>query len=305
LLLTLRTGLLSLIFLAVPVLAQDPPVQNPPPPAVPPPTQVEPTPPIPKPVIKNPEKPVPPPDLHEHDTGGDIFSIEPIYWLTHAAPRIAQGHANLALDPGDLGLPDRSKEALGVEITIPVTHEDSFDITAFSVKGQGNSVLHETEAFYGNLFAVGDVLATNYYTQAYKVSWNYLTWPYPSNLAKFRFKTLYEVQYVKIGQGFDAPGDVNAAPAYGLKSMIRPTFGIGLEYHPARRLRLEFKTSGFGTPHHGDIWGAEGNLVFRGWHFEAVAGGRIFHYKTSPQADQYYSQTMFGPYGGLRFLWKP
>jgi len=310
LLLTFRISLLSFFLLILPLRAQDPP-QNPPatppqaPPAVPSPATVEPTPPIPKPVVKIPEKPIPPPDLHEHDTGGDGFSIEPIYWLTHAAPTIRQGHANQALDPGDLVFPDRSKFGPGIEVTVPTTHEDSLDFTMFVVKGQGNSVLGETEAFFGNLYAVGDTLATNYTTTSVKLSWNYLTFPYPSNGAKFRFKTLYEVQYVKIGSSYDAPQDVNAGPVYGLKSMVRPTFGAGIEYHPLRRVRFEAKASGFAIPHHGDIWGGEASLVVRGWHFEAMVGARIFHFKTSPQEDQYFTQTLWGPYGGIRFLWRP
>jgi hypothetical protein len=312
-LLTFRTSLLAFFLLILPLCAQDPP-QNPPPtppqqqtppPTVPSPATVEPTPPIPKPVVQTPTKPVPPPDLHEHDTGGDGWSVEPIFWLTHAAPTVRQGLANQALDPGNLAFPDRSKFSEGVEITVPTLHEDSLDFTAFVVKGQGNSVLGTSEAYFGNLYAVGDTLATNYYTKSYKLSWNYLTYPYPSNGAKFRLKTLYEIQYVSIGSSFDAPGDVNAAPIYGTSSLFRPTFGAGFEYHPVRRVRFEMKASGFALPHHGDIWGSEASLVVRGWHFEASAGARIFHYKTSPQEAQYFTQTMWGPYGGIRFLWRP
>ncbi len=278
--------------------AQDQPPPTPPPQ---PPAPIEPTPVIPKPVVQLPPvKPPPPPSTYEYDTGGDTWSIAPVYWLTKSAPTIRQGLANTALDPGDLGFPGRSKYGYGIEITVPTGHENSVDFTFFQVKAQGNSILGQTEAFFGTLYAGGDHLASSYYAQSLKLSWNYLTYPYPSNHAKFRLKTLWEVQYVKIGSSFDAPGDINAAPVSGVKSLIRPTLGLGFEYHPIKRVRLEFKASGIAFPHRGDIYDGEAGLVVAGYHFEVAAGGRIYHFKTSPQADQYFTQTMFGPYLELR-----
>jgi hypothetical protein len=172
------------------------------------------------------------------------------------------------------------------------------------LKGQGNSVLGVSEAYFGDLYAINDVLATNWATKSYKLSWHYLTYPYPSAGAKFRLKTLYEFQYASIGSGFNAPADVNAAAVFGTKSIIRPTFGLGIEYHPMRRVRFEASLSGIGLPHHGDMYDAEASLVVRGPHFEFLAGGKIFHLKTTPQADQYFTQTIFGPYAGLRLIWK-
>jgi len=279
--------------------AQD---QPPPTPVPQPPAPVEPTPSIPKPTVQlPPPKPPAPPSTYDYDTGGDNISIEPFYWLTKSAPLIRQGQANQALDPGDLGFPGRSKDALGFDITVPTPRENSVEFRVFQVKAQGNSILGESEAFFGTLYAVGDVLATNYYVDNLKLSWNYLTYPYPSNHAKFRLKTLWEMQYTKIGSSFDAPGDVNAAPVSGVKSLFFPTFGLGVEYHPIKRVRLEAKASAFAIPHHGDLYDAEASLVVTGLHFEISAGGRVFHFKTSPQADQFFTQTLWGPYLGIRF----
>lgn len=240
----------------------------------------------------------------ERDTGGDVYSVEPIYWLVHKAPSLAQGHANQDLDPGNLNFPGRSKAALGLVITAPTGHENSLQFTYFEVKGQGNTILNNTYQFFTTQYAVGDVLATNYHTVDYKLSWHYLTYPYPSAGAKFRLKTLYEIQYASVRGSFDAPADVNAVPTEGIKSIFRPTFGLGIEYHPMRRVRFEATASGMAWPQHGDIWDADASLVVRGPHFELLLGGRAFHVKTTPQADQYYTQTLIGPYGGLRFIWK-
>lgn len=312
----LRTGILCLCACAglIPLRAQNsnppqqPPVQQPPvtqPPTVPPPGGVEPTAPIPKPEVQLPApKPAPPTKPAERDTGGDVWSIEPMYWLTHAAPSTGAGKTNTDFDPADLGFPGHSKESLGVAITVPTGREDSLEFSGFEVRGQGNSVLPETKAFFGNIYAVGDTLATGWYVRAYKVSWNYLTWPYPSNNAKIRFKTLYEFQYISSGAHFDAPGDVNAAPVVAQKSIMRPTLGLGLELHPVKHIRFEVKGSGMAFPHHGDIWDAEAALAARVWKIEVLGGARILHYKTTPGADAFFMQTMWGPYGGLRLIWK-
>lgn len=269
-----------------------------------PPGGVEATPPVPKPTVQVPVPRPPPPVTTERDTGGDNFSIEPFYWLARSAPTIAQGHANTDFDPGALGFPGHSKFADGVFITVPTGHENSFEFRFFQQTGQGNSVLGTTEQFFTTQYAIGDVLATNYRVSNYKLSWNYLTWPYPSAGAKFRFKTLYEIQYAAVRGSFDAPADVNAVPTEGIKSIIRPTLGAGIEYHPARHVRFEAKLSGMGFPHHGDLYDGEASLVGGGPHFELLAGARIFHLKTSPTSDQYYKETLWGPYVGLRLIWK-
>jgi hypothetical protein len=281
-----------------------PPATPPAQPTTQPPGGVEATPPVPKPTIQLPVPRPPPPVTTERDTGGDNFSIEPFYWLTHSSPTVAQGHANTDFDPGALGFPGKSKFADGVFITVPTGHENSFEFRFFQQTGQGNSVLGTTEQFFTTQYAIGDVLATNYRLSSYKLSWNYLTYPYPSAGAKFRFKTLYEFQYAAIRGSFDAPADVNAVPTEGIKSIIRPTLGAGIEYHLARRVRFEAKLSGMGFPHHGDLYDGEASLVGGGPHFEFLLGARIFHLKTSPTSDQYYTETLWGPYAGLRLIWR-
>ena len=271
----------------------------------PPPGGIEPTPPIPKPEVTLPaQKTAPPTQPHEHDTGNDLWSIEPIYWLTHSAPSTGAGATNEDPDPADLGFPGHSKESLGVAVTFPTGHEDSVEITAFEVRGQGNSYLQQTKAFFGNIYAVGDTLATGWYVRSYKLSWNYLMYPYPSNGAKIRYKALFDFQYITSGAHFDAPADINAAPVVGEKSIMRPLLGGGIEMHPVSHVRFEVKGSGIGFPHHGDIYSGEASLAIRVWKAEVLGGARYLHYKTSPGSDAFFSQTMWGPYAGLRLIWK-
>ncbi len=282
--------------------------QDTPPPQQPPPT-VPGTPPTAKPKVEVPPEPqgqpskAPPP---ERDTLGDSISIMPFYWYTTQQPDLHKGHGSASTTtlPGEFNFNGHLKYAYGGVITIPTTRENSLQFTYFRRLDQGNTVLGTEHSYFGQVFAAGDVVAAHYTIQSFKLSWNYLTYPYPSAGAKFRLKTLWEVQYATIKSNFDAPADANASPAEGRKSIVLPTLGLGIEYHASKHVVFEAKGSGFGIPHHADIWDTEANLVFRASHFELVAGGKAWHFKTSPQGDYYYTATMIGPYGGLRYIFK-
>jgi hypothetical protein len=295
-----------------PATQQAPPAQQAPPTQQAPPGPTPPsapgTPPIPKPVVQMPSAPPPgtvkPPVSHEHDTGGDAFSIELFGWLSQTSPTIKGGQSTTVADPGDIHFPGSGKLAEGVIVTYPTTHENSLEFTYFQAGGQGNVGLGITENFFGNDFTAGDTVATNWHVKAMKLSWNYLTYPYPSDGAKFRVKTLWEVQYVGVNGSFDAPADVNAVSTQGGKSIVLPTFGLGGEYHPAKRLRLEVKASGFGILHHAVIWDGEASAVLRLGKIEALLGERLLHYKSSPKSDEFFNQTLGGPYVGLRWVFR-
>jgi hypothetical protein len=299
----LSTGILCVCLLhsTARIFAQEPPPQQPPPAQQP---TAPGTPPTVKPTVQMPPTPPKPPVSKDRDTGGDALSIEALGWYTTSSPTIKPGHTVTVTDGGDLHFPGKSKYAEGVILSVPTTRENSLEFTIFQAKGQGNKVLTSTQNYFGNDFFVGDTLASNWRVRAMKLSWNYLTYPYPSNGAKFRVKTLWEVQYANIKTGYDAPLDVNTTPTTGTKAILLPTFGMGIEYHPAKRLRLELKGSGFGLPHRSVIWDAEGSAVLRLGKVEALAGARIYHYKTSAKKDEYFNQTLGGPYVGLRIVFR-
>ncbi len=267
----------------------------PPPPATPARPQVQQTP-----------APASPPGIQERDTGGDVLSFEPFFWLTTQTPPLLRlGHfSNGQTNSGELKFPGRSKFGYGGVVTVPTGKENSLQFSYFRIQGQGTRTDSQALTLFGNNFAAGDFYATTYLLQNLKLSWNYLTFPYPSRGAKFRVKTLWELQYMWVNSTIYAPYDINAIPTVGMKDIIYPTFGLGIEYHPAKALRLEAKFSGFAFFHHSDIWDAEASAVFRAGNFEAFLGGKAYHFKTSPTADQYFSDTMWGPSVGLRWIWR-
>jgi hypothetical protein len=205
---------------------------------------------------------------------------------------------------GNLDLGGQSRHGEGLLLTFPTGSENSLQASYFRVRGGGNTTAPQDLTLFGNPFLKGDLLNTSYNLQNFKISWNYLTYPHPSNGARIRIKTLWEFQYVSVKPRVEAPFDENAIGSGDGKSIFMPTLGLGLESHLGKRVYLEFKGSGFGLLHRSAIWDAEGSAVFRSGPLELLLGGKAFHYKTSPRDNQYLIDTVWGPYVGLRWILK-
>jgi len=257
-----------------------------------------------------------PPKKEDRDTGGDFYSIEPIFWLVKEPPVLRLGYAGEftknaygmtiynQTTPGNLDFPGGSKYGDGIMVTVPTPKENSVQFTYWRIQGHGNTTAATDLILFSNSFPMGDALVTSYAFQDYKLSWNYLSYPYPSHGSRFRFKTLWEFQFLNISTFTAAPLDVNAVNTTGDKHIFLPTLGAGIEYHLAKSLLFELKASGFGIIHHMDIWDTEASLVWRTGHLEAFVGAKAFHFKTSPKADQYFTDTLLGPAVGLRWIFK-
>jgi hypothetical protein len=280
--------------------------QNPPPQQQTPPSAPA-TPPSTKPTVQMPPAQPGQPAVSPtpvRDTEGDEISIMPFYWMTSAQPHMLQARGSTVTQPGTYDFPKDKNYALGAVLTVPTGHENSLQFTYFRKQSQGNQTLTQDQVYFGNFFASGDTVAGRYTMQYMKLSWNYLAYPYPPAGAKFRFKTLFEVQYVGMDAGFDAPADANAITTQGRKNLILPALGAGIEYHLLPHVVFEAKASGFGILHHADLWDAEANLIVHASHLELLVGGKAFHFKTSPNGDNYFYMTMYGPYAGLRYNFK-
>ena len=243
--------------------------------------------------------------------------MEPFYWLTKSPPVLRLGRASESYFsnitgtfvpgqtvPGNLNFPGGSRGATGVLVTIPTGHENSLQFTYFRILGDGDTFAGQDLLLFGNPFTQGDQLITNYKIQNFKLSWNYLTYPFPSSGAKLRIKTLWEIQYTKVFSSIDAPADAYAITTQATKSIVFPTFGLGIEYHKSEHLYFEAKGSGFGVPFRADIWDIEGSFVYRIGRVEIFGGGKGYHFKTSPQDNQYFTDTLWGPYAGVRWIFR-
>jgi hypothetical protein len=231
-----------------------------------------------------------------------VLSIAPLFWLTKNPPRLREGRAAFQSNPGNLDFPGGSQHGVGGIITIPTGSENSLQFSYFRVQGHGSTTATQDLTLFSNPFFQGDVLATSYKLQNFKLSWNYLTYPHPSNGAKLRIKTLWELQYTTISPLVDAPADPNVTPSGNGKSIFYPTLGLGIESHLGKHVRLEVKGSGFGYYHSAAIWDTEGSAAFHYGPVEILLGGKAYHFKTSPKSDEYLSDTLWGPFVALRWI---
>ena len=240
------------------------------------------------------------------------ISIEPFYWFTTILPdRLSmKGGAASSASDANLDFPGIIKDAPGGVLSIPAGAQSTIRISYFRLQGRGDEELPAGATLLGSPFYAQDWLSTRFILQNAKVSWDFLTWPAKPLPGKLRFKTLWEAQWVTIRTDISAPyapartdssgTSINNYPT-AAKNLFLPTIGGEIEQAPSRHFRYEIKASGFGLPHHGNIWDAEGSLGFRMKNVELLVGAKAFHYKTSPKSDEYFSQTLAGPYAGLRF----
>jgi hypothetical protein len=175
----------------------------------------------------------------------------------------------------------------------------------------------DTAVWNGQVYTAGTLVSTDYLVQNLKLSFDYLTWPYPVESRRFRLKTLWQVQYTSVRAGFDAPQlplfDANGNPlidaagnpisyaATSSKWFILPTFGLSATEYLTRNIRFEASADGFAIPRHSTLYEGESTLNFRVNHFELRGGAKLFHYKTSTSQDFYLKGTMASVFFGLRW----
>lgn len=290
-----------LISLATPLLlAQTPPPTAPTTPA-PPSTSVTQVP-------NSATAPPPPRPPDEYKNLSDI-SVELYYWKQSSSPQMRPGVANVDGDNSTLysgiNFAGSSHPAEGILVTTPAGRANLLEFEYFQTKQQGNEIAPLALILFGQPYSAGDVLASATTIQHARVTWSYLTYPDPPGAHRFRFRTLYGVEYTAMTARFDAPADYNAAPVQATRSIILPTLGVGGEYYISKRLRFDAKAEGFAWPHKFVQYDADAKLTLRIFkQLDVVAGVKDFHFKTNPQKDYYLKGTMFGPFGALRWTFK-
>jgi hypothetical protein len=244
------------------------------------------------------------------------ISVEPFYWLTTIPPALPamRGGAASSYSNADLNFPGVIRDSPGMVASIPAGRQNTVRISYFRTLGHGDEAAPSDLVLLGTTFSQGWWLVTDHRIQDVKVSWDFLTYPLTPGPTRLRIKTLWEAQWLWIHSDIDAPyapvttSSSGTTSNYGsmTKNIIFPTLGGELEQAPFRHFRYEVKASGFGIPHHADIWEAEGAVALRFGKVELLVGEKAFHYKTSPKSDEYFAETLSGPYAGLRwYLTRP
>ena len=323
-----RTGLLCLALLWTSTLVraqaprdaaaapadQQPAVQAPAPQQPAPPPQQPQQPPAettPQPEPQRLKLPPPPPKVVDVRMPGEAgYYVGITGWLPIGQIWTDKGHAAAFTDPSKLQLAGKAQASPAVEIGIAAGLHNSIRVSYFSTKRSGTTTAANEMVIFSQTYAQGDQLSTNGKLSDYKLSYEYLTWPYPVEARHFRLKTLYQVQYITVKTTFDAPilsatpdstGAFTSYSTLGSKSYITPAFGLGFHEYATRSFRLEANVSGFMLPHRWQLLDSDATIAYRAGHLELRAGAKGFIFRTSPKSDYFYRGRVGGVMLGVRW----
>jgi len=234
------------------------------------------------------------------DTAANGFSIGAFYWATGGSADLLAGSQSTDPAVQNLVLPTPNNRTPGFRLTTPAGKYNRIEISGFQTSTNGTSIATQDVNYFGNPFVLGDQLQLNYRIRNVKVDWDYLMYPAPPT-AKIRYKALFGFEYVGARATINAPLDTNATTAQGSRNLFLPTLGVGLDFVANKYIRLELRPSAMAFPHKAYIVDADASIVVSVGHIEAVVGGRYFHFRTSPNSDQYIRATLTGPYLGVRY----
>lgn len=241
-------------------------------------------------------------------------------WFPREEPGFDKGRASLFTNPSKLQFLGKPKIAQGGEIGMAAGAHNTLRVAYFESRAAGNFTTGHDITVLDQTYTAGTFVTTNYRLQNVKISFEYLTWPFPVESRRFRLKTLWQLQYVNFRSAFDGPflpttdssgnllTDANGNPisfaAQQSKWFISPSFGLGVAHYASKYFRLEANASGFTIPRHTTIWDADASANIRFGHFELRVGGKAFHFKTSTQQDFYMHNIMGSAFAGLRWYSK-
>ncbi len=265
----------------------------------------------------------PPPPLKVPDVrrpGESGFWIDVEGWLPRQHPYQNGGTKwPVTVDGGSLftTLQGKPKEAVTLEVGAAVGLHNTLKFIATDFRASGDYTTPIEVTAWNQTYSGGTYVSTTYHVESFKLSYEYLTWPYPVGSRKIRLKTLWQLQFTQVSTVFDSPLDYfdsNGNPILdstgqlvnlsgsGTKHIISPEFGLGFSYYPSRHVRIEIEGSGFGFPHHYYVWDGDASVNYRVMrHFEIRAGARGYGFKTSTDSDYYIKGNYLSAFVGVRW----
>ena len=292
--------------------------QTSPPPTAPPPAapQQEPAAQPQSIIVRKP--PAPPPAAPDVRMPGEMgWFVGASGWFPTEQPTFDKGKASTFTNPSKIQFQGKPKIAEGVEVGLAVGPHNILRVAAFESRAAGDTTVPHDVTILTQTYVAGTYVATDYKVQNIKISFEYLTWPYPVESRRIRLKTLWQLQYVSFRSGFDAPFlpttdsngtlllDANGNPltfsAQQSKWFILPAIGVGVAGYASKHFRIEANVSGFTIPHHDTILDADASANLRIGQIELRVGGKAFHFKTSTAQDFYSHNIMASAFAGIRW----
>jgi len=207
--------------------------------------------------------------------------------------------------PSRIQFQGKPKVSPGLDIAAGAGKHHIIRLSVFRTQAAGDLVAPTNLVLWGGTYSQGTYLSMNYRVQNLKLSYEFLTWPYPIESRKFRLKTLWQFQYTSASSAFDAPllpaanGPYNAS---GKKSIYLPALGLGVAYYLSPNFRVEANGTGFAIPGHSNLLDADASASYRVGRVEARVGFKAFHFRTSLNSDYYMRGNLVGAFVGLRYF---
>ena len=231
------------------------------------------------------------------------------YWYAPTHPHMRNGHAAIVkASPATLDYPGTNQPAPGVTIGIPAGRYNTLRVSYFQTRSSWASTTSAPAVLlFGSDYKAGDALSVKYKLQNIKVSWDYLTWPFPYEGSTLRIKTLYQFQYTTMHtyvngpQTTDTAGNVYQTTSDGSHKLALPALGVGIEKIFSKSVRWEAQASGFTIPHHAATYDIDTYVAVKRGKLEIDLGGRMFYLKTSPKKNDWVRANMPGAYVGVRW----
>jgi hypothetical protein len=255
--------------------------------------------------------PPPPPKVIDVRMPGELgWFVGAVGWLPVGNTFINKGKQADFTGLSLFELPGTSHGQPGGEIGIAAGLHNSIRISYMFAKASGTTTAPTDLVIFSQAYTKGDQLATSYKMSDAKISYEYLTWPYPVENRHFRLKTLWQVQYISFKSNYDAPilsstpdssGNLTSYATTGSKSYFTPSFGLGVHEYATRHFRFEANASGFGIPHHFNLWDADASIAYRFGKVELRGGARALHFRSSANSDYYVRGTLSGAFVGVRW----
>lgn len=254
-------------------------------------------------------KPAPAPPAARENLTGELtngFSVTLSYWYSIKRPVMRNGKQGSTDFPSVLDFPGKSPGIPEVAIAVPAGRGNAIRLDVFRTQASGSLTAQRQIGFFGTDFSPGDFLTTRYTLQTAKLTWDYLSWPYPPQ-GSLRFKTLWGVQYTSVKSTIDAPRkDATATDTRGSGTnyFILPTLGVGIEKWFNDHVRFDLNASGFAIPKHAATADAVADIAVRRGPIEIAAGGRGFYFKTTPGKSEFVRGLLPGGFVSLRYYIK-
>jgi hypothetical protein len=292
---------------------QQPPAQQTPTQPMTPQQQPQNPPPTPDQVGTKPNLKLPPPPPKVIDVrmpGEAGVSIGLIGWRPFGNQYLDKGHQADFSGASFLQLANDQHGAYGVDVGVAAGLHNTIRAEYFYSKTAGSVIAPTDLVVFGQTFTAGEHMTTNTKLSDVKISYEYLTWPYPVERRHFRLKTLWQMQYVTLRSIFDDPvksatpdvnGDITSVAVLGSKSFFSPAFGLGFHYYATRNFHFEADVSGFAWPHKFQLFDTEVTIGYRVGKIDVRGGLKAFHFRTSPNSDYFYRGTLSGVFMGVRW----